>query len=91
MIDFDMSVMCPSCGELAIPEHDGDVQFYACSCGMEFGYRIVKRDEPDCQLGIPEQTRLQFATGGVIPAEHAGSHDQPPVFLGSIGHRPEES
>lgn len=77
---------CPSCGESAEPEQDGDVSFYVCGCGMEFGYTVVSED-PSCQLGIPEEVRR----GGTIPAGIAGSHDHPPVFLGQVGRQPDVS
>lgn len=80
---------CPGCGELAEPEQDSDVLYWAClnqSCLMEFGHHRTEQQDPACQLGIPEQVRRQ--AGGIIPAEIASTRDRPPVFLGQIHGRP---
>lgn len=52
------AVGCPSCGEAAEPEDDGDTRYFACTvCEYEFGFRQVRQDATSCQLGISEQTR----------------------------------
>lgn len=52
------SVTCPSCGDLAEPEQDGDLIYYPCGCGFEFGYqRVPEQQDSSCQLGVPEDIR----------------------------------
>lgn len=66
---------CPQCGGAAEPELAGDVTFFACSCGAEFGYQRVLQG-PACAAGF---------TLSEPPASPAG-----PVFLGTtILRRPE--
>lgn len=66
---------CPQCGGAAEPEQAGDVVFFACECGAEFGYRRVLQG-PACAAGY---------TLSEPAAPPAG-----PVFLGTtISRRPE--
>ena len=72
---------CPACGDCAQPEQDGDLIYHACGCGHEFGYRRLPQQESTCQIGVPEDVRRQAS---LVIADTAM-----PVFLGSIGRRPE--
>jgi hypothetical protein len=73
------SAECPSCAELAEPEQDGDLTYYACSCGYEFGYQhIAEQQDSSCQLGVPEDIRR-----AAQPAPEASS-----LPLLQIGRRP---
>lgn len=56
MATFSELAECPACHEMAEPEQDGDVSYFSCGCGMDFGYQIVTED-PSCQLGVPEDLR----------------------------------
>jgi hypothetical protein len=68
----------PECPYLASPEQDGDHVYYACRCGMEFGYQLVKQpDDSSCAMGISEGARQQL------------SSRPEPVML-QIGRRPSE-
>lgn len=71
---------CPSCGATAQPEQDGDVTYWSCGCGYDWGYQAVPSTDPSCQLGIPEETR-RFASGGIIPADQVPTGDRVPVWL----------
>ena len=93
---FGDTAECPSCGEQAEPEQDGDVQYFACWCGFEFGYSVVKEEET-CAAGFSlthlatlngltsaETDRLVY--GGKPPQSESA------VFLGSlIPVRPEDN
>ena len=86
---------CPSCGSRAEPEQDGDVLYWACECGFEFGYEVEKQEET-CAAGI-ELGHLAVLNG-LTPAETDrllhGRPERPvsAVFLGSvIPVRPEDS
>lgn len=63
----------------AEPESDGELRYYACSCGFEFGYEQAAPVEGNCQIGVPEEVRR---IASVPP-----SQDPQPVFLGTIGRR----
>jgi hypothetical protein len=70
---------CPQC--LAVgtyqPEMDGGCQYWACTaCGSEGDYGMLPAAEGTCQLGIPAERQQHEPPGG-------------PVFLGTIGRRPE--
>lgn len=66
---------CPQCSAMAEPDQDGDVTFFACSCGAEFGYQRVLRG-PVCAAGYT------LSEPAAPPAS--------PVFLGTtILRRPE--
>jgi hypothetical protein len=43
---------CPQCGGSAEPEQDGEIVFYACPCGAEFGYRKAASGT-FCAAGLP--------------------------------------
>lgn len=81
----DEAVRCgdPEC-ELeqpsAQPEADGDLRYYACRCGFEFGFERDAPQEGACSLGVPEDVRRKAS---IDPTP------QQPVFLGTIGRRPE--
>jgi hypothetical protein len=76
-VNVSDSVPCPACGDLAEPEQDDDLTYYACVCGYEFGYqRVVQDQDSSCQLGIDEDTRRR----GSVP------DDGLPVL--QIGRRP---
>lgn len=53
----------PECGDMAEPEQDGDHRYYACGCGMEFGYSrmqttvLAEDADGNCSVGIPEDVR----------------------------------
>jgi hypothetical protein len=73
---------CPEPQPSAQPEADGDLRYYACACGMEFGYEVARQDAGACQLGIPEQVRR---AASIEPGQPESGQ---PVFIGSIGRRP---
>lgn len=95
------SLACPSCGSLAEPEQDGDLTYFACECGHEFGYRRVVEQESTCQLGVPEEIRAGFSLAHLATLQGAPSKEfekslSPSetgvVFLGSlIPMRPEDN
>jgi hypothetical protein len=96
---------CPSCGDRAQPEQDGDLIYYACGCGHEFGYqRVQQEQDSSCQLGVPEEIRKGYSLAhlatldSLTPAEEArltgiaGPSEERVVFLGSIiPLRPEDN
>ncbi len=93
--EFAECAECPSCGDRAQPEQDGDLVYWACGCGQEFGYRrVVQSQEGTCAAGIDLS---HLATlNGVAPAEASRllgpMPDASGVFLGSvIPLRPEEN
>lgn len=75
-----MDLECPQAQPSAQPEADGDLRYYACPCGMEFGYEQAVPDAGACSLGIPEEVRSRAS----IPV----ARGKQPVFLGTIGRRP---
>jgi hypothetical protein len=77
-LNVSESAECPSCGELAEPEQDGDLTYYACSCGYEWGYQQEVQQDNSCQLGVPEDIRR-----AAQPAPEA-----PSLPLLQIGRRP---
>lgn len=93
---------CPSCGDRAQPEQDGDLIYYACGCGHEFGYQRVAQQDSSCQLGVPEEIRKGYslahaATLGGASPEEAVEFDKTlgptktVVFLGYPVSRPEDN
>lgn len=61
------------------PEEDGNLHYFACTtCQREDYYDFVKETTPGCQLGVPEHIR----SAAQPPPQPA------PVFLGTIGRRP---
>lgn len=85
----DEPVPCgdPECLQVqpsAQPETDGDLLYYACPCGYEFGYQQVRQGEGTCAAGLPESVRhaVSFA-----PAQDQQAGQ--PVFIGTIGRRPQ--
>lgn len=70
---------CPQPQPSAQPEADGDLRYYACLCGQEFGYQRAGQADATCAAGVPEEVRRAASFGSGQPA---------PVFLGSIGRRP---
>lgn len=76
-VEVEEGHLCISCGRMAEPEQDGDVLYFACSCGFESGYRRVAAADPSCQLGVPEDVRRQAS----VPL--------PGPVLVTIGRRPE--
>lgn len=78
--------VCPSCeNEDVPPEQEGDVIFYSCPCGMDFGYRVLPESDqdPSCQLGVPEEVRAAASFNFPVPVPNE------PVFLGfEIPRRP---
>ena len=91
----DVLVRCadPECAERqpsAQPESDGSLRYYACACGMEFGYALVRQDAGTCAAGLPEGARLKFSAAqppGVMTLKSGAGRRS--VFLGAIGRRPE--
>jgi hypothetical protein len=102
-VNVSDSVPCPACGELAEPEQDGDVTFYACGCSYEFGYqRVAQEQDSSCQLGVPEEIRKGYSLAhlatleGLTPAEEArltgfSGPSESAVFLGYPVRRPEDN
>jgi hypothetical protein len=99
-VNVSGSVQCPACGELAEPEQDGDLTYYACGCGNEFGYQRVVQEDSSCQLGVPEEIRKGYSLahaavlqGGPTPAEFNKALGPPEtaVFLGYPVRRPEDN
>lgn len=95
-LEVSEAAMCPSCGAQAEPEQDGDVTYFSCGCGMDFGYQVVQSGDT-CAAGIPLG---QLATlGGMAEAETdclvwgtKKPESESAVFLGSlIPLRPEEN
>jgi hypothetical protein len=86
---------------LAEPEQDGDLTYYACDCGHEFGYqRVQQEQDSSCQLGVPEEIRKGYSLahlatleGGPTPAEFNKTLGPPEtaVFLGYPVRRPEDN
>jgi hypothetical protein len=57
-VNIGEAMECLSCGDRAQPEQDGDLIYYACGCGYEFGYqRVAQEQDNACQLGVPEEIR----------------------------------
>jgi hypothetical protein len=75
-VNVSESADCPACGEQAEPEQDGDLTYFACDCGFEFGYQQEVQQDSSCQLGIDESIRRH----GSLP------DDGLPVL--QIGRRP---
>jgi hypothetical protein len=73
---------CAERGGIAEPESDGDVSYYACTtCGYVSDYERIGQPSGDgCQLGIPEAVRRAASP----PQRQDG-----PVFVGTIGRRPQ--
>lgn len=87
MAELEEAAGCPACGELAEPEQDDDLVYFACGCGHEFGYRRVAQGGGDCQLGVPEPVR-RFAMGGIVGSSKGKGDDSVPVFLTRDCHIP---
>ncbi len=72
---------CPEPQPSAQPEADGDLRYYACECGYEFGHQMAAQDEGSCAAGVPESVRRAVS--------FAPAQEPQPVFLGTtIGRRP---
>lgn len=71
------AVRCTACGGRAEPEQDGDLVYYACECGFEFGYRRVEQQDT-CAAGLP----LAMVAANARPPRH---RPDGPVFVGGIG------
>lgn len=83
--------LCPGCGCTAEPEQDGDVLYFACDCGFEFGHHRAEAPDPSCQLGIPEGIRLKVSAAqppGVLSLE-SGAERQSVFIGGTIRRRTE--
>lgn len=88
MESYEQNRFCldSECAGIAEPEEDlaegGTLKYWVCrTCGMEFGFRLVKDEQAagSCSLGIPEDVRR---AASVPPKEG--------VFLGAtIGRRPQ--
>lgn len=97
--DFSESAECPSCGHHAEPEQDGDVLYWACDCGFEFGHARVTQPEESCAAGIPLAHLATLQGGPLTPGQEAALDLGPEVtfqwphidkgvtFLGDIGQR----
>jgi hypothetical protein len=82
-IDTRVSCGDPECAEpqpSAEPESDGDLRYYACLCGYEFGHqKAAPASQDTCAAGVPEHVRR---------AVSVDPEPGQPVFLGSVGRRP---
>jgi hypothetical protein len=75
---------CPQCGEQAEPEEDGDVRFWVCSCGAEFGYQRSRQDDATCAAGL--KISSMTPPGAALPGGN-GTH----AYLGTtIRRRPDD-
>jgi len=77
-VNVSESVACPACEAMVEPEQDGDLIYFPCGCGMEFGYTRIPQQDETCQAGIPEDIRR-----AAQPAPEATS-----LPLLQIGRRP---
>jgi hypothetical protein len=78
---------CPESQPSAQPEADGDLRYYACLCGYEFGFEKAAPAEGNCSLGVPEEVRRAVS---IEPGSSAPPQGPQPVFLGTtIGRRPQ--
>ena len=88
---YELNRLCADseCASIAEPEEElaegGLLRWWTCgTCGMEFGYELVKEESAagGCSLGIPAAVRA--VASAPVPDKPAR------VFLGStIGRRPE--
>ena len=78
---------CAAAGGMAEPESDGVLRYYACTtCGFETGYQTAGQDENACAAGVPEEVRRAVS---ISPDRTAPPRGGQPVFVGTIGRRPQ--
>lgn len=73
---------CPACGGPAEPEEEDGLLKYVCTgCQYELGHTRLTQADDACSLGVPEEVRRRSSLPQAEP--------ELPVFLGTIGRRPE--